>query len=204
MYRIGVLVSGGGTNLQAIVDAIARGDLAVEIALVVCNRPKAYAVERARAHGLPLAVIPLKPYPTREAHESAVGEALRAAGVDLLVLAGYDRIFSGDGPLLAAYAGRIINTHPALLPAFANTLHAQELALEYGVKISGCTVHFVTPEVDAGPIIVQRAVPVREDDTVETLRARILSEEHKALPEAIALLAAGRVTVEGRRTRIAP
>jgi phosphoribosylglycinamide formyltransferase-1 len=200
MYRIGVLVSGGGTNLQAIVDAVARGDLAVEIALVVCNRPKAYAVERARAQGLPVAVVPTKPYPTREAHESAVADALRAAEVDLVVLAGYDRVVAGA--LLERYAGRIVNVHPALLPAFGNTLHAQEQAFEYGVKVSGCTVHFVTAEVDAGPIIVQRVVPVLEDDTVETLRARILAEEHKALPEAIGLLAAGRVSVEGRRTRI--
>lgn len=200
MYRIGVLVSGGGTNLQAIIDAVALGDLAAEIALVVSNRPKAYAVERARAHGIPVVVVPMKPYPTRADHESAVADALRAAEVDLVVLAGYDRVVSGA--LLERYAGRIINIHPSLLPAFANTLHAQELALEYGVKVSGCTVHFVTAEVDAGPIIIQRAVPVLDDDTVETLRARILAEEHRALPEAIGLLAAGRVSVEGRRARI--
>jgi phosphoribosylglycinamide formyltransferase 1 len=202
VFRIGVLVSSGGTNLQAILDAVANETLAVEVALVVSNRSKAYAVERARQAGVPVAVVPMKPYPTRAAHEAAVGEALRAAEVDLVVLAGYDRVVSGA--LLDEFAGRIINIHPSLLPAFGNTLHAQEQAFEHGVKVSGCTVHFVTAEVDAGPIIVQRPVPVLEDDTVETLRARILGQEHRALPEAIGLIAAGRVRVEGRRARILP
>lgn len=202
MFRIGVLASGNGTNLQAIIDAVERGDLPVTIAVVISNRRKAMALERARRHGIPAVVVPTKHYPTREAHEEAVERHLRAAEVDLVVLAGYDRVVGQA--LLAAYPGRMINVHPALLPAFAGTLHAQEMALEYGVKVAGCTVHFVTPEVDAGPIVVQRAVEVREDDTVESLKARILAEEHRALPEAIKLIAEGRVRIEGRRVRVLP
>jgi phosphoribosylglycinamide formyltransferase-1 len=200
VFRIGVLASGNGTNLQAIIDAVERGDLPVTIAVVISNRRKAMALERARRHGIPAVVVPTKHYPTREAHEEAVERHLRAAEVDLVVLAGYDRVVGQA--LLAAYPGRMINVHPALLPAFAGTLHAQEMALEYGVKVAGCTVHFVTPEVDAGPIVVQRAVEVREDDTVESLKARILAEEHRALPEAIKLIAEGRVRIEGRRVRV--
>lgn len=195
-----MLVSGTGTNLQAIVDAVERGELPVEIAVVVSNRRKALAVERARRHGIPAVVVPTKRYPTRDAHEAAVEEVLRKAEVDLVVLAGYDRVLGNR--LLAAYPLRMINVHPGLLPAFAGTLHAQREALEYGVKVAGCTVHFATAEVDCGPIIVQRAVEVREDDTLDSLRARILAEEHKALPEAIKLIAEGRVRVEGRRVRV--
>jgi len=202
VFRIGVLASGNGTNLQAIIDAVERGDLPVTIAVVVSNRRKAMALERARRHGVPAVVVPMKRYATREAHEEAVERHLRAAEVDLVVLAGYDRVVGQT--LLAAYPGRMINVHPGLLPAFAGTLHAQEMALEHGVKVAGCSVHFVTPEVDAGPIVVQRAVEVREDDTVETLKARILAEEHKALPEAIRLIAEGRVRIEGRRVRVLP
>lgn len=195
-----MLVSGTGTNLQAIVDAVERGELPVEIAVVVSNRRKALAVERARRHGIPAVVVPTKRYPTRDAHEAAVEEVLRKAEVDLVALAGYDRVLGNR--LLAAYPLRMINVHPGLLPAFAGTLHAQREALEYGVKVAGCTVHFATAEVDCGPIIVQRAVEVREDDTLDSLRARILAEEHKALPEAIKLIAEGRVRVEGRRVRV--
>jgi phosphoribosylglycinamide formyltransferase-1 len=202
LFRIGVLVSGRGTNLQAILDAVEAGELAVEVAVVVSNRPDAYALERARRHDVPTVVVPLADYPGRKSHEAAVCAELERAGVDLVVLAGYDRI--ARHAVLTKYPGRIVNVHPALLPAFAGTLHAQEEALAYGVKIAGCSVHFVTPEVDRGPIVVQRAVEVREDDTVESLKARILAEEHRALPEAIRLIASGRTRIEGRRVVIAP
>ena len=202
MFRVGVLVSGGGTNLQAILDAVEAGSLPVEIAVVISNRPDAYALERARRHGVPTVVVPLADYPGRKSHEAAVARELERARVDLVVLAGYDRI--ARHAVLTAYSGRIINIHPALLPAFAGTLHAQEAALAYGVKISGCTVHFVTEEVDCGPIVVQRAIEVHEDDTVDSLKARILAEEHRALPEAIRLIAARRTQIEGRRVVISP
>ena len=202
MFRVGVLASGTGTNLQAIVDACERGDVPAVVAVVVSNRRHVLALERARRHGIPAVVVPMRPFPTREAHEAAVVAELRRAAVDLVVLAGYDRILSQ--PLLDAYPHRMINIHPGLLPAFAGTLHAQQLALEHGVKVAGCTVHIVTAEVDAGPIVVQRVVPVLEDDTVESLRARILEQEHLALPEAIRLIAEGRVRIEGRRVRILP
>jgi phosphoribosylglycinamide formyltransferase 1 len=202
VFRIGVLVSGNGTNLQAILDAVEAGDLPVEVAVVVSNRPGAFALERARRHNAPTAVVPLADYVGRKSHEAAVVRELERAGVDLVVLAGYDRVARHS--LLVAYEGRIINVHPALLPAFAGTLHAQEEALAYGVKVTGCSVHFVTAEVDAGPIVVQRAVEVRDDDTVDSLKARILAEEHRALPEAIRLIATGRARIEGRRVRISP
>ena len=202
MFKVGVLVSGRGTNLQAILDAVEAGSLPVEVAVVISNRPDAYGLERARRHGVPTVIVPLADYPGRKSHEAAVARELAARGVDLVVLAGYDRITRHA--VLAAYSGRIINIHPALLPAFAGTLHAQEDALAYGVKISGCTVHFVTEEVDCGPIVVQRAVDVREDDTVESLKARILAEEHRALPEAVRLIASGRARIEGRRVVISP
>lgn len=203
LFRVGVLASGTGTNLQAIIDAVERGDLPVTVAVVISNRPKAMALERARRHGIPAVVVSMKRHPAREEHEEVVLRHLQEHKVDLVVLAGYDRVIVGQR-FLDAYSGRIINTHPALLPAFARTLHAQKEALEYGVKITGCTVHFVTPEVDAGPIIVQRVVEVEEDDTVDSLRARILAEEHKALPQAIRLIAEGRVRIEGRRVRVLP
>jgi phosphoribosylglycinamide formyltransferase-1 len=202
VFRVGVLVSGRGTNLQAILDAVAAGELPVEIAVVISNRPDAYALERARQHGVPTAIVPMADYPGRKSHEAAVARVLEQARVDLVVLAGYDRI--ARHAVLSAYSGRIINIHPALLPAFAGTLHAQEEALAYGVKLTGCTVHFVTEEVDCGPIVVQRAVEVREDDTAESLKARILAEEHRALPEAIRLIASGRTRIEGRRVVISP
>jgi phosphoribosylglycinamide formyltransferase 1 len=202
VFKVGVLVSGQGTNLQAILDAVESGNLPVEVAVVISNRPDAFALERARRHGVPKVVVPLSDYPGRKSHEAAVARELAARGVDLVVLAGYDRI--ARHAVLAAYSGRMINIHPALLPAFAGTLHAQEEALAYGVKVSGCTVHFVTEDVDSGPIVVQRVVDVREDDTTETLKTRILAEEHRALPEAIRLIASGRTRIEGRRVAILP
>ncbi len=196
-FRIGVLVSGRGTNLQAILDAIQRGDLAAEVALVVSNRPEAYALQRAARHGVPTAVIERKAFGSRREHQLAIAEALRQEGVSLVVLAGFDQVLHPD--FVAAFPLRIINIHPSLLPAFGGGLHAQADAWAHGVKISGCTVHFVTEEVDAGPIILQAAVPVLDDDTPETLAARILEQEHRLLPQAIDLIARDALKVEGRR-----
>jgi phosphoribosylglycinamide formyltransferase-1 len=202
MVRVGVLVSGRGTNLQALIDAEARGELGARIVVVISNRAGVPALERARRAGIPAVVLERRAFPSRQAQEEAIVACLRDHQVDLVVLAGYDRIL---GPtVLAAYPLRIINIHPSLLPAFRGTLQAQRAALEYGVKVSGCTVHFVTEEVDGGPIILQRVVPVYDDDTPETLAARILAEEHRALPEAVRLFAEGRLRVVGRRVVILP
>lgn len=198
--RLGVLVSGRGSNLQAIIDAVERGELPATVAVVISNHPGVLALERARKHGLNAAVIERKAYGSRKEQEQAILECLREHKVDLIVLAGYDRVVGRT--LLEAYPSRIINIHPSLLPAFGGGLHAQADALEYGVKVSGCTVHFVTPDVDCGPIILQQAVPVLETDTADSLAARILAEEHKLLPRAIRLIAEGRVRIEGRRVRL--
>jgi phosphoribosylglycinamide formyltransferase-1 len=201
MLRIAVLASGRGTNLQAIIDAAASGELAglATVALVISDRPKALALERARAHGIATLVLRPRDYETRAAHDAAVAAALDAAGIDLICLAGYLRLF--EPAFVQRYAGRMINVHPALLPAFPG-LDVQAAALAHGVKVSGCTVFFVDEGIDTGPIIVQRAVPVLEDDTVQTLAARILTQEHPAVIEAIRLIAEGRVRIEGRRVRI--
>jgi phosphoribosylglycinamide formyltransferase-1 len=187
--------------LQAIIDAAASGELAglATVALVISDRPKALALERARAHGIATLVLRPRDYETRAAHDAAVAAALDAAGIDLICLAGYLRLF--EPAFVQRYAGRMINVHPALLPAFPG-LDVQAAALAHGVKVSGCTVFFVDEGIDTGPIIVQRAVPVLEDDTVQTLAARILTQEHPAVIEAIRLIAEGRVRIEGRRVRI--
>ncbi len=197
---IGVLVSGRGSNLQAIIDAIDRGELSARIALVISNRAEANALERCRRHGIPCRVIPGEGFSSRREQQMAMAQALKEAGVELVVMAGFDRIAHPD--FIAAFRGRIINIHPSLLPAFGGGLHAQADALEYGVKVAGCTAHFVTDDVDAGPIILQAAIPVLEDDTVDSLTTRILEQEHKILPQAIQLIAQGRARVEGRRVRI--
>ncbi len=197
--RIGVLVSGRGSNLQAIIDAVRAGWLPVEIGVVISDKPEAYALERARRADIPAVVIERGSYGSRGAFEQAMLAALAAAGVELITLAGFMRILSGD--FTARYAQRVINIHPALLPAFPG-LHAQAQALAYGVKVTGCTVHFVDEGMDTGPIILQAAVPVEEDDTEETLSQRILTQEHRLYPLALQLLAEGRIKVEGRRVRI--
>jgi phosphoribosylglycinamide formyltransferase 1 len=199
--RLGVLASGRGSNLQAIIDAIESGRLNARVQVVVCNHRRAQALERATRHGIPTRVVLSRDYGSRSDQEAAILTCLREHEVDLLVCAGFDRIL---GPSLqTAYAGRALNIHPSLLPSFGGGLHAQADALAYGVKVTGCTVHLVTDDLDAGPIVVQRTVPVLEDDTEETLSARILAQEHEAFPEAIALFAAGRVCIEGRHARIA-
>ncbi len=200
--KVGVLVSGRGSNLQAIIDAIERGDVPAEIAVVISNHPGVMALERAARHGIPAVVIERQPGSNRAAQQQAIVAELQRRGVELLVLAGFDRIIGPD--LLQAFPMRIINIHPSLLPAFGGGLHAQADALEYGAKVSGCTVHFVTEDIDGGPIIAQACVPVREDDTADTLAARILEQEHRILPQAVRLFAEGRLRVEGRRVRILP
>jgi phosphoribosylglycinamide formyltransferase-1 len=193
---LGVLVSGSGTNLQAIIDAIEDGRVPAEIRLVVCNRPHATALERAEKHGLPVETIDHKAFASREAFDERVVAMLREHGVELVCLAGFDRLLSPV--FIRGFPNAILNIHPALLPAFPG-LHAQRQALEYGVRIAGCTVHLVDEKTDHGPIVIQAAVPVYSDDSVETVTDRILAEEHRIYPEAICLFAEGKIRVDGRR-----
>ncbi len=193
---IGILISGNGTNLQAIIDTIARGALNAEIRVVISNRSDAYGLIRAQHHHLPTLVISHRDFPTREAFEAELIKALHDACVDLVVLAGFMRVLSPF--FIRAFPQRIMNIHPSLLPTFPG-IHAQRRALERGVRISGATVHFVDEEVDHGPIIIQAAVPVYPDDTEETLSARIRTQEHRIYPRAIQLFAEGRLEVRGNR-----
>ncbi|HEY3198162.1 MAG TPA: phosphoribosylglycinamide formyltransferase [Nitrospirales bacterium] len=197
--RLGVLASGRGSNLQAIIDAIEKGTLDAVLAVVISNKIVAPALERARKHGAAAVFLDPKAAPGREDYDRNILEQLRLYDVTLVVLAGYMKIVTSV--LLDAYAERMMNIHPSLLPAFPG-LTPQKQALDWGAKVSGCTVHFVTEGVDAGPIIRQAAVPVLETDTEESLAARILVEEHRIYPEAIQLFAQGRLTVEGRQVRI--
>jgi len=194
--RLAVLLSGRGSNFAAIHDAIVRGDLDAEIVCVISNRPNAPGIERARALGLPAHVIDHRSFASREAHETEVLRVLADARPDFIALAGYMRLLSPA--FIAAYPMRIINIHPSLLPAFPG-VDAQAQAIAYGVKVSGCTVHFVDENLDAGPIIVQRVVAVRDDDDASSLSARILEGEHGAYVEALRKLAEGGYRVEGRR-----
>ncbi|MGD9963643.1 MAG: phosphoribosylglycinamide formyltransferase [Thermoplasmata archaeon] len=201
--RIGVLASGGGTNLQCIIDACERGEIDGDVVVVISNVPEAFALERAKKHRIDAYAFPNKGV-TREQHEADIIECLDQHGVDLVVLAGYLRILT---PLfINKYAGRLMNTHPALLPSFGGSgmhgLNVHKAVLDYGCKVSGCTIHFVTLDVDGGPIIMQKAVPVLEDDTPETLQERVLKEEHKLFPRAVQLFARGKLRLEGRRVRI--
>jgi phosphoribosylglycinamide formyltransferase-1 len=197
--RLGVLASGRGSNLQAIMDRCQDGSLAAEVAVVISDKPAAYALERARLAGIAAFGLEVAAFPSKREYEQAVVELLQGAGVQLVCLAGYMRLV-GE-PLLQAFPNKIMNIHPALLPSFPG-LHGQRDALQYGVKISGCTVHFIDEGMDTGPIILQAAVPVLQDDTEETLAARILEQEHRLYPEAIQLYAEGRLLVEGRRVCI--
>ncbi|MGB9612706.1 MAG: phosphoribosylglycinamide formyltransferase [Candidatus Margulisiibacteriota bacterium] len=199
MIKVGVLISGRGSNLQAIIDASDRGEISAQVAVVISNNPDAYGLERAKRHNIPTVVIDHRQYQDKNTYELEVVKVLKKYNVDLVCLAGYMRIV---GPvLLEHYHGKMMNIHPALLPSFPG-LHAQKQALEYGVKISGATVHFVDEGCDTGPIIIQSAVEVKEDDTEETLAARILEQEHKIYPQAIKLFAEGKLKIEGRRVRI--
>ena len=196
---IGVLISGGGTNLQSIIDAIEAKRLDAKIQFVLSNKADAYGLVRAKNHGIPTEVLDHKSFPSREAYDQAVVDLLQGRGVELVVLAGFMRLLSPV--FIKAYSNRIMNIHPALLPAFAG-LNVQKKALEHGVRFAGCTVHFVNEECDEGPIIIQAVVPVFADDTEEALAARILKQEHKIYPRAIQLYAEGRLRVVGRRVFI--
>lgn len=198
--NVGVLASGRGTDFQSLVDARDRGELDVTLAVLICNVPGAPVIERARKAGVPAVLIDHRPYgKDRGAFEKEVVKVLRDHRVELVVFAGFMRLVSEY--FVNEFPNRIINIHPSLLPAFPGT-HGQRDALAFGVKVSGCTIHFVDTSVDGGPIILQKAVPVRDDDTEETLAARILEQEHVFLPLAVRLFAEGRLKVEGRRVRI--
>lgn len=195
---MGVLCSGRGTDLQSIIDAIAAGQVPAEIAIVLTDK-EAYALERARKAGIEAVCVDRKQFDGREPFEKALIEKLEAAGVTLVVLAGFMRILTPY--FVGHFAGRIMNIHPALLPSFPGA-HAHRDVLAYGVKVSGCTVHFVDEGTDSGPIIMQAAVPVLDDDTEETLGARVLKEEHRIYPECIRLYCEGKLKVEGRKVTI--
>ena len=199
--KLGVLGSGAGSNMQSIVDAIEAGELDAEIKLVLADVPDAKILDRARRHGIAAEYLDCAPWKTKlegAAEERCIAK-LREAGCDTVVLAGFMRIVKPG--LLNAFPMRVLNIHPALLPAFPG-VHGWTQALDYGCKVAGVTVHFVDAGTDTGPIIVQKCVPVMEDDTPETLHARIQVQEHVAYPEALRLLAAGRLSIEGRKVRI--
>ena len=199
MRTLGVLISGRGSNLQAILDAIADGRLDARVGVVVSNEADAQGLERAEKAGVPKAVLSHKDYDSREAFDEALLKRLKEHDVDVVCLAGFMRILSPV--LVRAFPNRVLNIHPSLLPAFIG-LHAQRQAVEHGAKVSGCTVHLVDEELDHGPILLQAPVPVEEVDSEESLSARILEQEHKLYPVAIQLILDGRVRVDGRRALI--
>ncbi len=199
MTNIAVLVSGRGSNLQAIIDAIESGYLKARIGAVISDVGDAYALERANKHSIESVFINPKDFASKELYEKEVLKALKNHNTELILLAGYMRVLGKT--LLYHYRNRILNIHPALLPAFPG-LHAQKQAFDHGVKVAGCTVHFVDEALDGGPIILQRCVEVKEDDTAETLSDRILEQEHKIYPEAVKLFVENRLIIEGRKVRI--
>ena len=199
--HIGVLVSGKGTNLQAIIDAIEKKEFNGKIVVVLSNEKSAYALERARRHGLKAVHLDPALFENRIRYEQEMVRHLRESGVQWVVLAGYMKIISSE--LLSAYRNHILNIHPSLLPAFPG-LHAQSQALEYGVKVSGCTVHLVEEGVDSGPVVFQAAVPVLDHDTLETLTRRILEKEHQVYPQVLKWISEGRLKVEGRKVTLLP
>lgn len=195
MKRLGILLSGRGSNFEAIADSVAAGTIDAEIAIVISNRPETRGLEAAQRRGLPAVCIPSKGL-DRTIYDAMLVEELKKHAVDLICLAGYMRLLSAG--FIREFAGRVLNIHPSLLPAFPG-LDAQHQALEHGVKVTGCTVHFVDEYLDAGPILAQAAVPVKDDDTAETLSARILQEEHRIYSEAIRMALSGQLRIEGRR-----
>lgn len=199
MKRIAVLASGRGSNFQAVIDAIAAGKIPATCVALITDNPKAYAIERAGKAGIPVKVIDYASFPTREAYELALLAAMEEARADLYVLAGYMRIL-GSG-VVQAFPGKMVNIHPALLPSFTG-LHAQRQAVLHGVKVAGCTVHFVDDSLDGGPIILQKCVPVMDDDDEDDLADRILEQEHIAFPEAIRLFCEDRLEIVGRKVRV--
>jgi len=199
MINIGVLASGRGTNLQAIIKAVEEGRIEGEISIVVSDNPDAYALKRAKQHNIETQYIDFRSFKNREDYDKKVVECMKEKEVELVVLAGYMRILTPY--FIETYKNKIMNIHPALLPSFPG-LHAQRQVVEYGVKVSGCTVHFVDEGVDSGPIILQKAVEVKDDDTEESLAERILKEEHQIYPRAIQLFSEGRLVIKGRRVFI--
>ena len=197
--KLGVLISGSGSNLQSIIDHIENGSLNAIIKIVISNNSEAYGITRAKKHGLPVLVFKHEDFQTREDFDLELIKTLQNNHVQLVVLAGFMRILTTS--FLRAFPQRIINIHPALLPAFPG-IHVQKQALEYGAKFSGCTVHFVDEGVDTGPIIIQSVLPVHDDDTEETLAARILKEEHRIYPQAIQFYADGKIEIDGRKVKI--
>jgi len=199
IVKLGVLVSGSGSNLQSIIDHIERGLLDAQIRMIISNNPEAYALVRARKHGIPYTVLEQRDFNVREDFDRKMIEVFNLSGVELVIMAGFMRILS---PLfLNAFPMKIMNIHPAILPSFPG-MHAQKRAFDYGVKFSGCTVHFADEGVDTGPIIIQAIVPVFDQDTDETLAQRILKEEHRIFPKAIQLYAEGKLDVVGRKVRV--
>lgn len=199
MLRIAVFASGNGSNFQALAEAVRGSDIPASIELLVCDKPKAYVLERAAKLGVETHVFQPKQYPAREAYEAEIVAELARRGIDLIVLAGYMRLLTPV--LVEPYYGRMINIHPALLPAFPG-MNAVKQALDYGVKITGVTVHFVDGGMDTGPIIAQRAVEVLPGDTEDSLSARVHAAEHELLPLVVRWIAEGRVTLNGRIVRI--
>lgn len=199
MMNIAVLVSGRGSNLQAIIDNIEAGDLNANISVVISNVENAYALERAKKYGIEAVFIGSGNFATKELYEEEILSVLKKYNTELLLLAGYMRIVGNT--LLSVYRNRILNIHPALLPSFTG-LHAQKQALDCGVKVAGCTVHFVDETLDGGPIILQSCVEVKEDDTEETLSGRILEQEHKIYPEAVKLVVEDRLCIEGHKVKM--
>lgn len=199
--RIGALASGGGTNLQAIIDRCADGSVEAEIVVLICNNPGAGAIARAKKAGIETVTIDHRSFDDRTDFDKAIVAALQQAEVDLVVLAGFMRIVTET--ILDSFPNRVLNIHPALLPSFPG-LHVQQKALDYGARFSGCTVHFVDSGVDTGPIIIQAVVPIFDDDTEDSLAAKILVQEHKIYPRAIQLFAEGRLRIENRRVIIDP
>ncbi|MDP1758547.1 MAG: phosphoribosylglycinamide formyltransferase [Thermodesulfovibrionales bacterium] len=199
MLKIGVLASGRGSNFQAIIDAIENKKLKASIEILITDNPSAIAIERAKKHNIKHIFINPKESATKDEFFKKIADELKTCGVELVILAGFMRIVRK--PLIDAFPNRIMNIHPALLPAFP-CLHGQKQALDYGVKISGCTVHFVDEGMDTGPVIIQAAVPVMPDDTEDTLSERILGFEHRIYPEAVRLFSEGRIEIKGRKVAI--
>jgi len=199
LLKLGVLISGNGSNLQSIIDHIEKGSLKAVIKIVISNNPDALGLKRAEKHSIPCAVLKHSDFKSKEDFDLKLIKTLKDTGVDLVVLAGFMRIISPA--LLKAFTHKIMNIHPALLPSFPG-LHGQKQAIDYGVKFSGCTVHFVDDGVDTGPVIIQSVVQVFDDDTEESLSARILKEEHKIYPRAIQLFADGKIEIKGRKVYI--
>jgi phosphoribosylglycinamide formyltransferase-1 len=199
LLKLGVLISGNGSNLQSIIDHIEKGKLKAAIKIVISNNPDAFGIQRAQKHKIKTAILKQKDFKSKEEFDQNIIKILQENSVDLVVLAGFMRIISPA--LLKAFPHRIMNIHPALLPSFPG-LHAQKQAFDYGVKLTGCTVHFVDEGVDTGPIIIQAVVPVYDHDTQEALTERILKEEHRIYPQAIQLFADGKLQIQGRKVLI--